>query len=240
VSENGSLSESLSLEEHGEGVASTVLDSDLLDLKRVVSEEVVQSVVLVTTIVSLIFPEDGERKDLSVVLEERVEVSVGTATTKSDFVVVLHLSLIWGILFEVNHFAGLLVRIIGKTFRVSKVDTLVGVEGLGEIITVVHAEDSGVNREVHGHGEILPGVALGGASVLGDLMALEENTLGKTSVLLSVFDDVDGIIVQVVHHGALVDAEVLGLGLHNGLLEVSAESQDLKYDKSVSFKSPKI
>jgi len=227
VSENGRLSESLSLEEHGEGVASTVLDSDLLDLKRVVGEEVVQSVVLVTTIVSLIFPEDGEREHLSVVLEERVEVSVGTATTKSDFVVVLHLSLIWRILFEVNHFAGLLVRIIGKGLRVSEVDALVGVEGLGEIVTVVYAEHSGVNREVHGHGEISPGVALSRASVLGNFMALKENTLGKTSVLLSIFDDVDGVIVQVVHHGALVDTEVLSLGLNNGLLEVDAESQDL-------------
>lgn len=78
-----------------------------------------------------------------------MEVSVGTATTKSDFVVVLHLSLIWRILLEVNHFAGLLVRIIGKSLRVLEVHTLVSVEGFSEIITVVHAEDSGVNLEIH-------------------------------------------------------------------------------------------
>lgn len=41
VGENGSLSESLSLQEHGEGVAATVLHGDLLDLNSVVGEEVV-------------------------------------------------------------------------------------------------------------------------------------------------------------------------------------------------------
>lgn len=156
-----------------------------------------------------------------------MEVSVGTATTKSDFVVVLHLSLIWRILLEVNHFAGLLVRIIGKSLRVLEVHTLVSVEGFSEIITVVHAEDSGVNLEIHGKVEVLPGVAGSRTTILGDSMALKENTLGKTSILLSVLNDVDGVIVQVVHHGALVDAEVLVLRLHNGLLEVGAESQDL-------------
>lgn len=169
-----------------------------------------------------------------------MEVSVGTATTKSDFVVVLHLSLIWRILLEVNHFAGLLVRIIGKSLRVLEVHTLVSVEGFSEIITVVHAEDSGVNLEIHGEVEVLPGVAGGRTTVLGNSMALKENTLGKTSILLSVLNDVDGVIVQVVHHSALVDAEVLVLRLHNGLLEVGAESQDLKCEKSVSFKWVKI
>ena len=169
-----------------------------------------------------------------------MEVSVGTATTKSDFVVVLHLSLIWRILFEVDHFAGLLVRIVGEALGVTKADTLVGVEGSSEIITVVDTEDSGVDREIHGEGEVLPGVALGRAAISGDSMALKENTLGKTSVLLSVFNDVDGVIVQVVHHSALVDAEVLGLRLHDGLLEVGAESQDLKMKNSVSFKRVKV
>jgi len=124
-----------------------------------------------------------------------VEVSVGTATTKSDFVVVLHLSLIWRILLEVNHFAGLLVRIIGEALRVTKVDTLVSVEGFSEIVTIVHAEDSGVDREIHGEVEVLPGVALSRAAISGDSMALKENTLGKTSVLLSVLNDVDGVII---------------------------------------------
>lgn len=227
VSENWLFGKSLSLEEHGEGVASTVLDSDLLDLERVVSEEVVQSVELVTTIVGGVFPVDGEGENLAVVLEERVEVSVSTATTKSDFVVVLHLSCIWRVLLEVNHFAGLLVRIVGKTFRVSEVDTFVSVEGESEVITVVDAEDSGVNGNVHGHAEVPPGVAVSGTAILGDSVALKEDSLGKTSILLSVLNDVHGVVIQVVHHGALVDAEVLGLRLHNGLLEVAAESQDL-------------
>jgi len=227
VSENWLLGKSLSLEEHGEGVASTVLDSDLLDLERVVSEEVVQSVVLVTTIVGLVFPEDGEGENLAIVLEERVEVSVSTATTKSDFVVVLHLSSIWRVLLEVNHFAGLLVRIIGKAFGVSEVDAFVSVEGESEVIAVVDAEDSGVNLNVHGHVEVLPGVAVSRTAIPRDSVALKENTLGKTSVLLSVLNDVHGVIIQVVHHSALVDSEVLGRGLNDGLLEIAVESQDL-------------
>jgi len=156
-----------------------------------------------------------------------VEVSVGTATTKSDFIVVLHLTCIWRILFEVNHSASLLVRIIGKAFGVTESDTFVSVEGLGEFITVVNAEDSGVNIKVHRHVKVLPGVALRRASVFGYLVSLKEDTLGESSVLLSVLNDVDGVVIKVVHHSALMDSEVLLSRFNNGLLEVAAESQDL-------------
>jgi len=227
VSENRLLGELLSLEEHREGVASRVLLGDLLNLARVVGEEVVKGIVLNTTVVGLVIPEDGEGEDLSVVLEERVEVSVGTATTKSDFIVVLHLTCIWRILFEVNHSASLLVRIIGKAFGVTESDTFVSVEGLGEFITVVNAEDSGVNIKVHRHVKVRPGVALRRASVFGYLVSLKEDTLGESSVLLSVLNDVDGVVIKVVHHSALVDSEVLLSRFNNGLLEVAAESQDL-------------
>jgi hypothetical protein len=156
-----------------------------------------------------------------------VKVSVSTATTESDFIVVLHLTCIWGVLFEVDHSAGFLVRIFGETFGVSKVDSFVGVESLCEFVTVVHTEDTRVNLEVHGHHKVFPGVAVSRSAVLGDFVALEENTLGKTSVLLSVLNDMDGIIFEVVHHSALVDTEVLLRALNDGLLEVGAEAEYL-------------
>ena len=45
-------------------------------------------------------------------------------------------------------------------------------------------------------------------SICWDFVALEENSLGQASVLLSVFQNVNSVILQVIEQGALVDAEV--------------------------------
>ena len=69
---------------------------------------------------------------------------------------------------------------------------------------------------------------LGCAAVSRHLVALEEDTLGKAGVLLPVLENMDGVVFQVVKHGALVNAEVLVLGLDHGLLEVGVEAEHLK------------
>jgi len=227
VSQDGRLGELLSLQEHGERIASRVLLRDLLHLDGVVREEEVEGVELITTIVAGVLPVDAERQHLSVVLKEGVQVAVVTAAAQLDLVVVLALGSVWRVLLVVDHGAGCLVRILGEGFSGSEVMSLSGIELTGEIVTVVNAEDSLVDLEVHGEREVAPVVGSGGAAVGGDLVALEEDTLGKAGVLLPVFEDVDGVVFEVVEHGALVDAVVLVAGLDNGLLEVGIEAEDL-------------
>ena len=113
MGQNRRLCESLTLEEHGESVLSGVLLGDLLDLDRVVRQEEVEGVELVTAIVGDVLPVDREGEDLAVVLEERVEVAVVTATSELDLVIVLEPFRVWGVLLVVDHVAGRLVGVFG-------------------------------------------------------------------------------------------------------------------------------
>ena len=156
-----------------------------------------------------------------------MEVAIVTAATEFDLVIVLALGSVWGVLLVVNHGASGLVGVLGEGFGRAEAVSLSLVEFAGEGITVIHAEDSFVDLEVHGELEITPVVGLGGAAVSGDLVALEEDTLGQTGILLPVFEDVDGVVFEVVEHRALMDAEVLVTGLDDGLLEVGVEAEYL-------------
>ena len=58
-------------------------------------------------------------------------------------------------------------------------------------------------------------------------MSLQENTLGNTTILHLVFDNVDSVIIQVIIDYAFSDSIVF-VGVFNyGLLEVSLELEDL-------------
>jgi len=228
MGQNRRLCESLTLEEHGESVLSGVLLGDLLDLDRVVRQEEVEGVELVTAIVGNVLPVDREGEDLAVVLEERVEVAVVTATSELDLVIVLEPFRVWGVLLVVDHVAGRLVGVFGQCFSSSE-ELAFGVEELaGEGVTVVDAEDPLVDSQVTGEADVTPVDGLGCAAVSRHLVALEEDTLGKAGVLLPVLENMDGVVFQVVKHGALVNAEVLVLGLDHGLLEVGVEAEHLK------------
>ena len=65
-------------------------------------------------------------------------------------------------------------------------------------------------------------------------MALEEDSLRKAGILLPVLEDMDGVVFQVVKHGAFVDAEVLILGFDNWLLEVGIKTENLNDKKQVN------
>lgn len=71
-----------------------------------------------------------------------MEVSIVTSSTEADFVIVLEFSLVWGVLFEVNHLSHLGVGSSGKGFRITELDSFVGIERSSEFITVINAEDS--------------------------------------------------------------------------------------------------
>lgn len=137
-----------------------------------------------------------------------MEVSIVTSSTKTNLVIVLEFCLVWGVLLEVDHLSDLGVRSSRESFGLTKSNSFVGIEGSSEFITVINTEDSGVEFDVHGKLKVRPVVAFSRFSILGDFVALEEDTLGKSSVLLSVLDQMKGIIFKVVHHSNVVYAEV--------------------------------
>lgn len=215
------------LKKHRESVAATVLFCNFFHLNSVVGEEEIEGVELVATIIALVLPVDRERKDFPVVLEERVKVTIVTTTTKAHFKIIFEFSLIRRVLLEVDHGAGVLVEVIGECFTVSKLMTLLGIEVTREGVAVVDTEDAAIDVQVHRAGKITPVVGSGCFAINGYFVALKENSLGESSVLLPVLQNVDGVVLQVVEHGALVNAEVLIFRFDNRLLEVGIEAKHL-------------
>jgi len=140
--------------------------------------------------------------------------------------VLLDLSSVWGVLTEANHGAGLLEGVSGESLGGALSDALIGVEGTGEIITVNDAEEATVELNVLANYQVLPGVGLDGVN-LGDEVPLEEDALRDTGVGNTGLQDVDGVVLEVVVHGALAEAVVLVGVLNDGLLEEDAEVEDL-------------
>jgi hypothetical protein len=58
-------------------------------------------------------------------------------------------------------------------------------------------------------------------------MSLEEDTLGNTAVLNSIFEDMQSIVVKVVVNSALADTIVFCWVFNNWLLEITLEMEDL-------------
>ena len=228
MSQNGGLRQFLLLEQHRERVVSRVLSDDLLDLNAAIRKVVVEDEELVSAIVALILPEDVEAEHLAVVVQERLKVLVRAATLQLNLDVLLHFSLVGRRLLEVDHGAS-----VGKVVRwtnlgLVELNAIFGIESLCELVTVADAEDATVDIQILGHIQILPGVVLGLVLSERQLVALEENTLRHTGVLNTWFDDVQGVILEVVEDVAVADAEVLVGVLDDWLLEVSVELEHLK------------
>ena len=66
-------------------------------------------------------------------------------------------------------------------------------------------------------------------------MSLEEDALRDTSVLYTLLNDVNGIIVKVVVDGALPDPIVFSRVFDDWLLEISSEVKNLKVSVRVSY-----
>jgi len=58
-------------------------------------------------------------------------------------------------------------------------------------------------------------------------VSLEEDSLGNSRVLYSSFNDVDGVVVQVVHDYAFSDSVIFVGVFNNWLLEKGIKFQDL-------------
>jgi hypothetical protein len=60
-----------------------------------------------------------------------------------------------------------------------------------------------------------------------NLVSLEEDTLRDATVLKSVLQDMQSVIIEVIVNSAFADAIVLIGVLYNGLLEIGLEVQHL-------------
>jgi len=106
----------------------TVWLYDFFDFNIVVREEIVKSEEFVTAVVAVVLPHDGEGEYLAVVVEEALEVLVGTSTFEHDFDVVLVFGQVWGVLLHVDHGAGVHKGIIWHRLSALEVNTLISVE----------------------------------------------------------------------------------------------------------------
>jgi len=106
-----------------------------------------------------------------------MEVTIVTATAKTNFIVILELALIWWTLLVVDHFTGFTVRGYGKGLWLSKSLSFSHEERFSEVITIVDAENTVVDCQVHGESQITPVEAFGGFAILRNFVAFKENSL---------------------------------------------------------------
>jgi len=177
MGEDWSLSKLLFLQKHWEWESTRVLSVNLFDFDSTVRQEVVQDVVFITTIVGLIFPQDVESENFSVTVQETLEVLVWSSTLKHNFKVFLNLSLVWWNLLHVNHSSCLSKQVLRVVLISIKLNTFIGKESSGEIITADDSEYSLVDVEVLADVQISPVVVLGLIFWIWELMSLQENSL---------------------------------------------------------------
>lgn len=134
-------------------------------------------------------------------------------------------------LFHVDHLSGLDEGVIWILLSSVQSDALIVVEATSELIAVYDSEHTAVNVQVETEIEIFPWIWLLGVFWHGNLVAFQKYTLGNTSVLNLVFDDVKRVIIEVVVHSALSDTVVLVGVFDHWLLEVGFELQDLSRTK---------
>ena len=92
VSVHWVLSKFLSVEEHGERVATIIGCMDLFYFDCAVAEEIVETIELITTVVAGLGPHYSEGEDSAVVVKERLNTLVGAASFEHHFDVVLMFS----------------------------------------------------------------------------------------------------------------------------------------------------
>ena len=80
MSQDWGLGQLLSLQQLREGGAATVLCVDLLDLDGVITEEEVQGVEFITTVIADVLPKDLEAEDAAIIVKEALEAAVGATT----------------------------------------------------------------------------------------------------------------------------------------------------------------
>jgi len=130
-------------------------------------------------------------------------------------------------LLHVDHSSRLYERVVRELLSRVKGTAFVSVELASEVVAVNDSEDSAIDIKVHAQVEVLPSVVLSCVFIERDLVSLQENALGDTTIFDFLFNDMDCVVVQIIINNAFSDSEVLVGILNYGLLEVSGELEDL-------------
>lgn len=72
------------------------------------------------------------------------------------------------------------------------------VEHSCEFVTVVDAEHTFKEIDIHLDAQILPQVVIGATHLFGHSLSVDENALGNAGVFLAGLSEVDGVVVQVI------------------------------------------
>lgn len=229
MGKNWSLSQFLFLQEHWERCSSRVLSVDLLNLNSTIRKEVVENVVLVTTIVGSILPQDIEAQNFSVIVKEAFESLIWSSSLELHFDVLFDLSLIWWGLLHVDHGSSLGEQVLWVAFGSIEWSALVGVESSSEVIAVNDSDYSIINVEVDSNIQILPDVVFGLVMWVWEFVSLQEDSLWDTGVLDSWLEDVDGVVIKIVEENALSNSVVLVGVLNDWFLEIALEGENLNH-----------
>lgn len=141
--------------------------------------------------------------------------------------IVFELSLIGWSLFHVNHSSSVNEGVIWELLWGIKGLSLVSIEVFGKLIAVNNSENSSINIEVASEVEVSPVIELRLIIWKWELMSLKEDSLWDSRVLYSAFNDMEGIVIHIVHDNAFSNSVIFVWVLNNWLLEKTIEFQDL-------------
>lgn len=195
VGHDGLLRQLLASQQERVGILAGVLVPNLLHLNSVVSQEEVQSEVILLTLNRLVIPQNLERQHLPIVLNILIETTVRMATTELDLKVLLILLGVGRVDLDVFHgFLGV-EQIVRHWFRQPEWLAHILEELPSELVAINHPENPLVEIDVLAQMEISPFVMLVRlAQLLRDPLTLYEQPLGNTAIRDAGFSDMDGVI----------------------------------------------
>jgi len=95
------------------------------------------------------------------------------------------------------------------------------------LIDIIDTDAAAKDADVKANAEIGGKHGKARAVLLEDHLALEENTLGSSTIGLAGLADHNGVILQMVQNDQLANAVVLEAALNDALLKVTIKSEHL-------------
>lgn len=169
--------------------------------------------------------EPGEELQYFSIVFEELLFRVDLPASQFLLEVLLHLGILFGDPL-VSDCGGPLVILI--RFRRALRLSCFFVELAGVVVAIVEVDGPAVEGDGLSESEIICGEEL--AVLLHVLFSFEELALGDTRILEFFLVDGDGIVLEVEEHLDLSISAILVVALHDALLEVSIEAQDMSVE----------
>lgn len=195
------------------------------DFDGVISQEVVQDIVIDLAFQGLVVPGDIEGEHDAVVRDVLLQTVVGMSSSEFDFKILFIFLGIRRVDFQIL-LSFIHLKIIAWQ-RLSSGHRLlhVFIEFSGEIVAVVDTEHAFEETDVLLHAEILPEVVVGATDFLGHALTVDEDALSDARVDHARLGKMDGVVIQIIVQNTRTDAVVFQLTLDNTFLEVAEEAE---------------